>query len=383
MDSVFQETMSSGKTPGDILSLVCRHGQVTRREVGERLGLAPSTISSYVSELVDAQLLLETASVRAGRGRPSTSLQLGMGTDIFVGMEVCEGGCRIIGVDGSGRMVCPPMTLTGGCRPEDMSRLVTHFKMSCPDRPFGGVGIGVPGSVNREGTRVLLSSRLPHLEEVSAKQLEDLFDLGPCTLANDSNCMALAEFHDAVHKGLIPEESSLLCIYAARGLGAGIVNHGRIIRGANGSAGEISHVRLSRIGDELCSCGGRGCLETIVSGGALIKEVRRAGFVVDTIDDVIALSEAGKVAVEQLMAEQARTFGAAIAMLANFLNPNTVVLSGEIFRVTGYTEAVMEHAFAASHPLIAKRLAVRASCDPMPCVALGAALVARSAIPNL
>lgn len=380
MDSAFLETLRTGKTAGDILRLVCRHGQITRREVGETIGLAPSTISSHVCDLMEGDLLVEEVAAHGGRGRPSMMLELGPATDVFVGIEISEAGGRILGVDGSGALIGNPLTFTGASRVADLERLVAHFLASCPHRAVGAIVVGVPGVVSRDCQSIQHSTRLPHLEQLTAKMLEESFGTGPCSFANDANCMAFAEYHDAVRKGVLGEDESLLCIYVSRGLGSGIVTGGRIIRGAAGSAGEISHVRLSRIGDEECRCGGRGCLETIVSGSAVVKQVRAAGYSVDSTDEIFELVSEGRIDLGEIMNEQAHTFGAAVAMLANFLNPNMVVLTGETFRLVDYAEAVVRHAYESSHPLTAQRMTIRASAGVMPCVAYGAALVARSRV---
>ncbi|MDO5723460.1 MAG: ROK family protein [Flaviflexus sp.] len=325
-------------------------------------------------------MLVEETFTPGTRGRPSMMLELGPATDVFIGIEISEQGGRILGVDGSGALIGRPLTFSGGSRVEEIERLVAHFLVSCPNREVGAIVVGVPGVVSRDGQRVQTSARLPHLEEITSSDLDSAFGTGPCVFANDANCMALAEYHHGVNTGLMKEGETLLCIYASRGLGAGIVDGGRIIPGASGSAGEISHVRLSKIWDEECTCGGRGCLETIVSGGALIKQVRAAGFPVESVDDILEFSRRGHLAPGKLMEERARTFGTAVAMLANFLNPANVVLTGDTFRLEGYAEDVIRYTFEASHPITAQGLTIRTSCESMPCVAYGAALVARSRV---
>ena len=87
-------------------------------------------------------------------------------------------------------------------------------------------------------------------------------------LDNDANAAAYAEsiygFDDA---------ETLIGIKASTGIGAGIIIAGKIHRGARGTSGEIGHMVVDRDG-QFCSCGGRGCLETLIGADALVEQAR-------------------------------------------------------------------------------------------------------------
>ena len=122
------------------------------------------------------------------------------------------------------------------------------------------------------------------------------------------------------------------CVYVkvASGLGAGIVLGGRLHRGTSGIAGEIGHVQVGEDG-QVCRCGNRGCLETVVSAPRLIRLLQPA------YDDEL-LDRAGRSsstrpatpAYDGCSATPGRTVGRALADLANSLNPELVVVGGSL-----------------------------------------------------
>ncbi|GGM62868.1 hypothetical protein GCM10010489_37940 [Microbacterium saperdae] len=86
----------------------------------------------------------------------------------------------------------------------------------------------------------------------------------PVILENDVNLRALGETRSRP-----PEQGPVVYVKVGTGIGAGIVNaDGTILRGADGAAGDIGHLRVID-SDALCSCGGRGCLEAVASAGAV------------------------------------------------------------------------------------------------------------------
>src|SRR5690606_10398432 len=104
---------------------------------------------------------------------------------------------------------------------------------------------------------------------------------------------------------------------------------GRLRHGVGGTAGEIGHTRLFGEGP-VCRCGNRGCLETIASSRAiagLLSESRRQEV---SPRDVLDLAKAGDSAAQRLVADAGRALGLAIANLCNLLNPEAVIVGGDL-----------------------------------------------------
>lgn len=150
-------------------------------------------------------------------------------------------------------------------------------------------------------------------------------------LDNDANLAALAESVYAWEDAEI-----LIAIKASTGIGAGVIIGGRVFRGALGAAGEIGHVVVDPAG-RFCSCGGRGCLETIIGADALVEQARtvlghRRQNSPEELEDLVRMASAGNVSCQRVLAEAARTLGFAIGNLCNILNPSIVVLGGAFGR---------------------------------------------------
>ena len=112
------------------------------------------------------------------------------------------------------------------------------------------------------------------------------------------------------------------------GIGAGLVINGRPFRGARGIAGEIGHVLVDPQGP-ICRCGNRGCLETFVAGPALCELLRRSHGPLST-HQLLELAREGDAGCQRVIADAGRVVGRAVADLCNYLNPDLVVVGGDL-----------------------------------------------------
>jgi predicted NBD/HSP70 family sugar kinase len=115
----------------------------------------------------------------------------------------------------------------------------------------------------------------------------------------------------------------------ASGLGAGIVLGGRLHRGATGIAGEVGHVQVGEDG-QVCRCGNRGCLETLVAAPRLLAVLQPAYDEDLSVERVLELDRAGDAGVRRVLSDAGRAVGRALADLCNSLNPEAVVLGGSL-----------------------------------------------------
>ena len=110
----------------------------------------------------------------------------------------------------------------------------------------------------------------------------------PVLVDNDVNIMALGE-----RTAHWPDDENFLFIKVATGIGAGIISSGQLQRGANGTAGDLGHVRVPRGDDVLCRCGNYGCLEALASGPAVAKALTQQGLPAHDGGDVLRLVAKG------------------------------------------------------------------------------------------
>ena len=130
----------------------------------------------------------------------------------------------------------------------------------------------------------------------------------PVLVDNDVNLMALGEF-DAGWR----EVRHLRFVTIATGIGNGIVSDGHLNRGAQGSAGDLGHVRAARNSTAECTCGNIGCLEAVAAGPAIAARLRERDLDVHSTAEVIDLVRTGNVVALQAVRQAGRELGGVLA----------------------------------------------------------------------
>jgi predicted NBD/HSP70 family sugar kinase len=168
------------------------------------------------------------------------------------------------------------------------------------------------------------------LRESAASRGEDLSHI-QVRLDNDAMLGAYAESVYA-----FPHAETLVFVKASTGVGAGIMIGGTMFRGAGGGAGEIGHMMIQPRG-RFCSCGGRGCLETLIGGDALMSNARtvlgeETFDAPNSIDELVRKARDGNPVCGRVVSEAGTQLGYAVGGLCNLINPNVVVLGGALGR---------------------------------------------------
>jgi glucokinase len=193
------------------------------------------------------------------------------------------------------------------------------------------VGVGVPGTHNRERTEVLFA---PNIHGFANVPIVDYLSeqLGrPVVLENDANAAALAE---AV-LGSARYASSSMFITISTGIGGSIIVDGQIWRGFHGIAGEIGHV--IRVPDgPLPPSGTAGALEAVASGTAIERDATFAFRKPTSTAEVFRLAQEGNKTAERIVHTAMRYLGMAIADVQKLLDPEVFVIGGGVASVGAY-----------------------------------------------
>jgi predicted NBD/HSP70 family sugar kinase len=222
------------------------------------------------------------------------------------------------------------------------------------------VGLGLPAPVTEE---VISSTAIfPGWEGVNARSAaEDTFG-APVHVENDANLGALAEHRRGVARGT----SSSVFVKISSGVGAGIIIGNRLFHGAGGTAGEIGHLTLDDQGP-LCRCGSRGCLEAYTSTENLLAMLS-GQLPGATLDEIVGAGRQGNVAAQRALEDAGLHLGWGLASIVNLLNPEVVVVGGEMARagellLESARIGLRRHALdsVALTPVLASELGERAS----------------------
>ena len=119
-------------------------------------------------------------------------------------------------------------------------------------------------------------------------------------------------------------------IWVSEGLGAGLMINDSLYEGVGGIAGELGHTLQRAEYGDLCRCGNRGCLETVVSTPAVIRLLEPQLGPLDDFGEVLKRVEAGDPLCRRVLAQTGRHIGVAVANLVNLLNPQRVIIGGEL-----------------------------------------------------
>jgi predicted NBD/HSP70 family sugar kinase len=144
-------------------------------------------------------------------------------------------------------------------------------------------------------------------------------------LANDANAGALGELRFGAGRGA----RNMVYVRLSAGVGLGLVLDGRPYHGSAGVAGELGHVTVAE-GGRICRCGNRGCLETVASPAAVARMLAPTRDEPITVPALLELVRAGDRGARRAVADAGAAVGVAIAALVNVLNPELVVIGGEL-----------------------------------------------------
>ena len=332
-----------------------QHGSLSRAEIARRTGLSRSTVSTLVADLVARGVVTEREIGSAGQqGRPPVLLALDPSAGAAVGVDFDHDHVHVAVSDLSRTVLAERFV------PEDVDHearraldtaatLIEQLlvEANVERERVVGVGMALAGPVDHERGKLHASAILPSWEKLdAAAELGKRLGL-PVHLDNDANCGALAE----VTLGAGRNVRDAVYLEVSAGIGAGIIVNGNPYRGSAGTAGEIGHLVIDEQGP-VCRCGNRGCLETLASAPAMLELLKtRRGEL--TIQEMIEQARTGDAACRRVIQDAGTAIGRAVAVLCNLLNPEMVVVGGELdgageLLLAPLRESVKRHAIPAA-----------------------------------
>ena len=222
--------------------------------------------------------------------------------------------------------VSVPATYTGGPDKmvDEIAGIIDAVRTALSSYTLCGVGIGIPGFIDRDTGVVVGSANLPGF---LGFPIRDAFykHLGTrVILENDANAAALGE----MWMGAGRDVRELILITLGTGIGGGIVVGGEVLAGAHGMAGEIGHMTVIPDGNP-CGCGNCGCLEKHASATAIAAMGRMMQFGSNiTAADVHQLAASGNSSAILIFESVGKALGIALANMINLFNFPLYLLSG-------------------------------------------------------
>jgi predicted NBD/HSP70 family sugar kinase len=329
-----------------VLQAIYNQGQASRTGLAEKTGFAPSYISALVSELRRRDLVKEGGRSPSRAGRRRVLLHVTPDLGHLVGIRIGRANTRIVVTDFLGKVLTLKKVPTEISLGEDHVFNLIEREIGAAiesDNLIKGIGIAMSGVIDRNSGTILFWPKVPGWINFPLKRrVQNKFNL-PVMLEDSVRTMALAEEKFGEAKG----RQNFVYVVVSMGIGAAIYVNNRLYLGADDLAGELGHTTIDERG-ELCSCGNRGCLEVYASGWAIINRIKSGlqqgvhSSLSQTaekhperisIEAIVNAAKTGDQFAQTVLWEAGLHLGTGVATIVNLLNPEAILLGGEVPRV--------------------------------------------------
>lgn len=323
------------------------HGHLTQVELAGSTGLSPATVSNIVKELAASGVLHTSVTSRSGRRATEVTLARTLG--LVAGLHFSSRHLRVAIADVARTVISEnhvPLALDHRHDRElDRATLLISDMLDSVDAGFGdllAVGVGLPAPIDPRTGMVATRGLLRGWEGVDvARALTQRVGV-PVVVDHEANLGAMAESRSGAARGA--SEAAYLQI--GHTISAGLIVGGAIYHGVGGKAGQIGHVTIDENGP-ICRCGSRGCLDTLAGGPALL-ELFRDDPSMQRLRDLLTRAESGDASSRRVIADAGRHIGIAAASLCNLVDPQLLVIGGELARAGEILLAPLRHALERS-----------------------------------
>ena len=351
-----------------MLTRILTQGPIPRVEIARRTGLSQAAVTKAVAPLIEAGFVTDQPIAVPADGPTASRAELGIGRPVSP-LTVVPDSISVIGLK------VTPTDLIGvttdfraGIRAvrhqqvsdtsaeaviKRLAELAKELVETLDDPadlagPLIGIGVAVSGDVDARHGVVRDSPFMGWRDIPLAQMLSDQLKV-PVVVSNDVRALTVAEHWF----GVGVDADSFAVVTIGSGVGCGLYINGEVVSGAHGVSGELGHLPLAP-GDLVCTCGRRGCVETVASSDAILARVRETTGRPDLdLSGAIELAHNGELHAREAFDRAGEVIGSALAAMVNLVGPELVVIAGE--GVADYDlydqrmrQAFAEHAFGAA-----------------------------------
>lgn len=329
------------RTNSALILRALEHRPRSRTSLARHIGLPKSTVGALVAELVDRGLVRECAVDRDGSvGRPQRPVELAGGAVRGVGVEIAADHVYAVTQDLRGTVIdsrCLTLDVTGRPPAETAHAVSGVVAQAMSDAASDradliGVTIGTPGFVDRRAGIVHWAPTIGWQEVPLVELVSDALTGTPPPIAlhNEAQLATAAEY-----RSLGEPVGNLLVVTGGYGIGGGVIVNGQDLNDAAGLGPEVGHMPLDPIGRP-CPCGRRGCWETQVGLGTLLRlaagesdpmrdtSIEWSARLAMLHDRIGGGDERAVRALDRVIAD----FALGLSVLVDMFNPELVVLGG-------------------------------------------------------
>ncbi|WP_164234562.1 ROK family transcriptional regulator [Microbacterium hydrocarbonoxydans] len=331
-----------------IVDAVKRFGGLTQVELAEATSLSTATVSAIVKELSLSGLVETRPTSRSGRRAQLVTIARRAG--VVAAVQIGSRSMRVRLTDvGQDVLADRGMPLPADHAEDTVLDRITLLlidmlgMIAADPEDLIGVCIAVPAAVDPESGLIAYRGVMRRWEDQPVAAVVQQRLGCPVIVEKDASLAALAE----ATLGTARDVADSLFVHASYTTSAGIVLGSRLYRGHAGTAGEIGHLQVDPAGS-VCTCGQRGCLETLVGAEAITAPLRTIHGQV-TFKDVIARAASGDPGCARVVSDAATTLGRVVAGVCQTLGPEVVTVGGELVEagpifLLPFASALRDHA---------------------------------------
>jgi predicted NBD/HSP70 family sugar kinase len=316
-----------------VLKLLYKNGRMSRVDITRKLKCDGTTITRIIRDLLKEDLVRLAGRAESDKGRPKEFISLNPDSRQMIGLSFEPPYVTGIVSNLTGNIsFCEKIHLSIDVSSGDLIDIVKGLAARLIQRTNNGklLGIGVAtfGVFYAREQKVVSSNYFPAIKDIDfCGLIGGEFGVNP-EIIDSSYAKALAEMNFSGHRR---KDFMLLDI----GAGIGLIN----VRGgvpeisSSGYIGEFGHTIISRQGDA-CSCGRRGCLETLASISAIEKKVSAAlGQKAVTFDRIAVMYAEGEHNVTKIVNDSAIALGMAVGNMATALPTSEIIFTGRLMKL--------------------------------------------------
>ena len=312
-----------------LLELIKNNSEISRADLAKKTELTPASITKIVQKLINEEIVVELGLGDSTGGRPPKILKLNSKAGNFISIYLASDYIELVLYDlGVKRIYEDKHDIWIRTKNKIIDDIVAMIERAIETSRVKvlGIGIAVNGLVD---TKSGISVYSPHYKWNNVnlvKILEEKFNI-KVYVENDVRAMAMGE----KSYGIAKKSENFVVINIENGVGSALYLNNQIYRGTHFGAGEFGHIPIED-NEQRCSCGKKGCLETLVNNQNLEdKYFNLTEKNLKAWEIYGEYNKGNKIAV-QLVENIAVVLAKGLVPLVNILNPDLIIIVGDINR---------------------------------------------------
>lgn len=314
-----------------IFSLIHKYGPISRKELAANTDYSTATITNHVNRLLENDYVIETDKGHSTGGRKPVYLVVNPDKAYIFVLSIEVKNIELVLFDLDFEVVerkafdikSEPEKIMNEIN-DEITNILENQGIS--EKRIMGIGISVPGIINRENQSLVFAPNLGWKNIKIADIIKEKFEF-PIIIENEANAAALGEKEFGNY-----ETESLIYVSINEGVGCGIIIDDRLYRGSSGNAGEFGHIIIDNNGLS-CHCGKNGCWETISSENFIINTVNKTLNKSLSINEIYDEAKNGNQDIIKILNKTGKNIGLGLVNIINSLSPRKLVIGGNIIKI--------------------------------------------------